>query len=92
VQKESGNRKSQCRIQDLLADGRCNQAVLDLLSTTGVGRLVPDEEDAGSEVSKWKLREHREREERSWVSRGSWLLEGPLFIPTPSFMASAEEE
>jgi len=27
------------------------QAVLDFLSTTDMGRLVPSEEDAGSEVS-----------------------------------------
>jgi len=28
-----------------------------------VGRLVPTEEDAGSEASQWELRERREREE-----------------------------
>ena len=31
--------------------------------TTDVGRLVPTEEDAGSEASQWELRERREREE-----------------------------
>jgi len=35
--------KSRWRIQDLLADGRCSQAVLDFLSATDVGRQVPAE-------------------------------------------------
>jgi len=39
--------------------------VLDFLSTTDVGRLVPPEEDGdvGSEVLEWEHRERREREE-----------------------------
>jgi len=40
--------------------------VLDFLSATDVGRLVPplaEEGDAVSEVSEWELRERREREE-----------------------------
>jgi len=40
-----------CPIRGLLANGRCSQAVLDFLSTTDVGRLVPAGEDAASEVS-----------------------------------------
>ena len=36
--------KSRWKIWDLLADRRCSQAVLDFLSTTDVGRLVPAEE------------------------------------------------
>ena len=44
-------------IRDFLAGRRCNQAVLDFLSTTDVGRLVPAEEDAGNKVSEWELRE-----------------------------------
>jgi len=40
---------------DLLADKRCSQAVLDVLSTADVGRLIPTEEDTGSEVSEWEL-------------------------------------
>ena len=38
--------------RDLLADGRCGQAVLDFLSSTDVGSLVPplEESDARSEV------------------------------------------
>jgi len=51
------------RIRDLLADERCSRAVLDFLSTTGAGRRVPAEEDAGSEVPEWELRQRREREE-----------------------------
>jgi len=61
-----------------------------------VGRLVPAADDARSEVSEWELRERREREEergrrqRRWVPRTRREL--PLFLPTPSFMASAGEE
>jgi len=53
VQKETGRWKSRWRIRDLLADGRCLQAVLDFLSSTNVGRLVPPEEvrDPGSEAT-----------------------------------------
>jgi len=51
VQEESGRRKGRRRIRDLLAGGWCSQVVLDFLFTTDVGRLVPNEEDANSEVS-----------------------------------------
>jgi len=91
VLKESRMRKSWWRIRDLLADGRCSQAVLDFLSTTDVGRLVPVEEDAGSEVSEWELRE-REEERRLEAEELGAGGEEPLFLPTPSLMASAEEE
>jgi len=58
-----GDREEEGPIRDLLADGRCSKAVLDFLSTTDVGRLVPAEEDVGSEVSEWERTERREREE-----------------------------
>ena len=92
VRKETGRWKSQWKIRDLLADGRCGQAVMDFLSFTDVGGLVPAVEeggDAGSDVSEWELRERREREERRTEELGE---EEALFLPTPSFMASAEEE
>ena len=78
----------------LLADRRCSQAVLDFLSTTDVGRLVPAEEVAGSDVSEWELWESKEREEERRVeaeepSAGEEL---PLFVPTPPSIASAENE
>jgi len=60
------------KIQDLLADTRCSQPVLDFLSTTDVGRLAPTAEDAGSELSEWELWERREKEgwkPRGWVAR-----------------------
>jgi len=44
---------------------------LDFLSATDAGRLVPAEEDAGSEVSEWERRDRREAEER--VPRGNWV-------------------
>jgi len=54
------------KIRDLLADSRYGQAVLDFLTSTDVGRLVPplEDGDARSEVSEWELRERREREEK----------------------------
>jgi len=58
-----------------------------------VGRLVPAEEDAGSEASEWELRERRERGEERRVEAeelGAESEEQPLFLPTPSFTASAE--
>ena len=98
VRKESGSGEDRCKIRNLLADGRCSQAVPDFLSTTDVGRLVPAEEDAGSEVSEVGCRERREREEERraeaeelGVAEELAAREGPLFPPTPSFMATAEE-
>jgi hypothetical protein len=96
VRKETGRWKSRWRVRDLLADERCNKAVLDFLSTTDVGRLVPApvEEDAQSEASVWELREKRGREEerRAKAEELGAEVEEPLFLPTPPFMASAEEE
>jgi len=60
---ESWRRKHRFAIRDLLADKRCSQAVLDFLSTTEVGRLVPTEEGAESEASGWEIRQRQEREE-----------------------------
>jgi len=56
------------------------------------------EEDAGSEVSEWELRERREREaetEAEAEELGAEVGAGeelPLLLPTPAFMASAEED
>jgi len=99
--KETERWKSRWTVRDLLADGRCGQAVLDFLSSTDVGRLVPplEERIAGSQVPEWELRERRERDEEreaeavevgaaGEVDAGGEL---PLFLPTPPFMASAEE-
>ena len=100
VQKETGRWKSRWKSQDLLADKRCGKAVLDFLTATDVGRLVPpvDEDGAGSQPSEWELRERQEREEEQEAKElgaagGSGAGEElPLFLPTPSFMASADEE
>ena len=94
VRKESGRRKDRLTIRGLLADVRCSQAVLDFLSTMEVRRLVPPEEDARSEVSEWDLQERRKPEDERRVEAeepgsGEGLL---LFLSTPSFMASADEE
>jgi hypothetical protein len=88
--------KSRWKVRNLLADERCSRAVLDFLATTDVGRRVPApaEEDAQSEASEWELRERREREEerRAEVEALGAEVEELLFLPTPTFMASAEEE
>ena len=70
---EGGRAGAGSIIRDLLADGRCSLSVLDFLSTTGVGRLVPAEEDAGRGVSEW---ERWEREEERRVVAGSWVPGG----------------
>jgi len=54
VLKETKRWKSRWTVRDLLADGRCGQAVQDFLSSTDMGKLVlplRKEGDAGSEVS-----------------------------------------
>lgn len=53
---------------------------------------MPAKEYAGSEASEWDLRERREREEerRAAEEVGAEGEEQPLFLSTPSFMASAE--
>jgi ribonuclease HI len=96
VRKETGKWKSRWKVRDQLADERCNRAVLDFLSTTDVGRLAPApvEEDAQSEASEWELRERGEREEERRAEDEGLGAEGeePLFLPTPAFMAAAEED
>jgi len=82
-------------VRDPPADVRCSQAVRDFLSNTEVGRLVPAEEDTGSEASEREVRERRERGEERRVEAEKLGAEGeeqPLFTHTPSFMASAKEE
>jgi len=63
--------------------------------------VLPEEEtDAGSEASEWELRERRERVEEREAEVEALGAEGelggraepPLFLPTPSFMALADEE
>jgi len=82
VREESGRGKSRFKIQDLLADGRCSQAVPDFLSTMDVGRLAPAEEDAESDVPEWELRERRKREEERRVEdRGAGRRGGTTIVP-----------
>ena len=97
--RESGRRKSRCKIQDLLADRRCSQTVLDFLSSTDVGSLVSAEEDAESEASEWELRKCRQLEEErraEAVELGAAELgageELPLSLPMPNSTASADED
>ena len=57
--------------------------------------LALTEEDAQREASEWELWDRREREEerrQEAEGRDAGYEEQPLFLPTPSFMASAEEE
>ena len=61
---------------------------------------MPVEEDAGSEASDWELRERRERGEEREAEAGELGAAGelcawkelPLFLPAPSFIASADED
>jgi len=98
MKKETGRWKSRWKNRDLLADGRCSQAVLDFLTATDVGRRVLTVEDAGSEASKWELQERRElkgEREAEAEELGAEVEAGeelPLFLLTPSFTASADEE
>ena len=64
-------------------------------------RRVPAEgEDAGSEVSEWELRQRQEREEEQEAEAEELGAAGefgvgeelPLFLHTPPFMTSADEE
>ena len=98
-----GRWRSRWKIRDLLADRRCSQAVLDFLTSTEVGKILPavvEEDGAGNEASEGELRERREREEeRQAEAEALGAADGlgagedsPLFLPTPSFMVSAEEE
>ena len=76
--------------------------MLDFLSSTDVGRLVPplEKSDAGSQASEWELRDRREREEEREAEAAELGADGdlgageelPLFLPTPPFMAPADEE
>jgi len=53
----------------------------------GCGKAGPAEEDAGSEVLEWERRE-REEERRAEAEELGTGDELPLFLPTPSFVAS----
>jgi hypothetical protein len=66
-----------------------------VLLPPNVGRQAPPPaEDAESEMSEWEFRERRGREEERRVEAEELGagVEEPLFLPTPAFMASAEEE
>jgi len=99
VWKETGRGKGRWKAHELFADRRCSQAVLDFLSSTDVGKIVPAveaEDDAGSEASEFELRECREREEERRAEELG-AAEDPgegegtrLFLPTPPVMASAD--
>jgi hypothetical protein len=102
VWKETGRGKRWWKAHELFADRRCGQAMLDFLSSTDVGKIVPTaevEDNAGSEASEWELRARGEREEEREAEVGALgagddgeAREGHrLFLPTPPFTAPAEE-
>jgi len=93
VKKETGKGKDRWKVRDLLADGRCSQAVLDFLPTADVGRRVPgvEEDDAVSAVSELEVREWLE-EQGAGAEEQDAGGELPLFLPTPDFMAAAGGE
>jgi len=102
VYKETGRGRWRWKAHELFAESGCSRAVLDFLSSTDVGKIVPAvETDAeGSEASEWELRERREREEEMETEaqvlgaeeEGDAGDEQQLFLPTPPFMVSAGEE
>jgi len=85
VLKETGKWKSRWKIRDLLADGRCSQAVLDFLSATDVGRLVLAEEDvgSGSSGSSGSGKERGGRMRKRWVPVGRWVVGRSHRYPYP---------
>jgi len=91
-----GKARQWWKAHKLFADQRCSWAVLDFLASMEVGKTVPAvEEDTRSEVSEWELQERAEQEEeRSAESEALGMeVEAPLlFLPTPTFIASAEAE
>jgi len=97
VWKETGKGRERWKVHELFAERTCSQALLDFLSSTDIGKIVPAEEgdDAESEASEWELRERAEQEEERRVEAetlGMEVEEPPLFLPTPPFMASEEVE
>jgi len=97
VWKETGKGREWWKVHELFTERTCSQALLDFLSLTDIGKIVPVEEgdDAESEASEWKLWERAEQEEERRVeveTLGMEVEEPPLFLPTPPFMASEEAE
>jgi len=86
----TGRWKERWKVRDLLADGRCSQAVLDFLSSTDVGRRVPAKDEAVSEVSEAEVREFLE--EQGVGADGAGAGGTPLFLPMPGFMASEKKK
>jgi len=94
VREETGRWTSRWKVWDhLLANGgRCGQAVLDFLSSTGVGRLAPPGEDEGSEVSEGERMERIEREDKRRAEAEALGDGGAAARLTPAFMASADKK
>jgi len=100
VEEETGRGRERWKAHELFAEGgQCSQAILDSLASTDVGKTVPPvakDRDGGSEVSEGELRERAEledekRTEELGAEDETGAGEGtPLFLLTPSFMASVE--
>jgi len=79
---------------------RAGGAGLPRLNGCGKAGATPGRGDARGEASEWELRERREREEGRKAEAEELGAAGgsgggeerSLFLPTPSFMASADEE
>jgi len=99
VRKEIRKGRERWKVHELFAEVECSQAVLDILSSMEVGKIVPAEsrdEDAESEASEWELRERTEQEEERRAEELGAEEEGEeehrQFLRTPPFMASPEPE
>ena len=96
-EQEWPSRKNRSNFWDNFADEHCNQAALDFLSTTDVGRPALAEEEVGSEVSEWEGREREKGRRAKAEELGAMEELGggaalPLFRTAPSLMTSAGEE
>jgi len=94
VRKEIGKWKSQWKVRDLLADGRCSRAVLDFLpprmwESWNQPRMVRGARHLSGSFGSAESGKRR----GGWRPR-SWAKEEPLlFLPTPrAFIASTGEE
>jgi len=65
------------RQQGLFADERCSQAILDFITTTQVGRRVPDvtEDAAQGEASERERRRREESDEHGELGIRNWTGE-----------------
>jgi len=93
VRRDTRRGKERFKIRDLFADERCSQSILDFLPPPTWGgwsqpRLMKTYRVRCQSDRRGRDGERRAETEELGAGDGDQLL----FLPTPSFMASAEEE